>query len=308
MHSRRVTVKTVSFSHPHHIIFLTQKNRNLPIGSVSGSVWMGSGSSVVVHQPHVSDAHFKDLLASKEARKVLFKEITAFQTDERLASNTRISLKKLVGYFGNESHALYPGFDVNVDILSEAFKYTTKHSKDKLKKKKHQQAQEQISLRDFHAFLPTLLLFDRLWDLFDAADKVVIEDKRVFKGEFVGIYDRLYTLSEVTILGNFTKDEWAAEFSALDINGDGYINFNEFCTYCVAHIERPFDFHAAEVSADSDDEKVDHEVSITINQDSTDSTIVIISAGGTVAADSPAGTQIDVGQELIPADPPICRI
>lgn len=231
---------------------------------------MGSGSSVVVRQPHVADARFKQLLSSKDARKTLFEDISAFQTDDHMSLKGKISLKKLVGYFTDESHALYPGFDVNVDILSEAVKYTLKSAAVKSKKKK-QQVAEQLSLKDFHKFFPVLLLFDRLWDLFDAADKVVIEDKRIFKGEFVGIYDKLCTLSDVVVLGDLSKDEWAAEFAVLDKNNDGYVNFNEFCGYCVNKIQRPFDFNEAEEANDSDAEE-ENSPGLVILQQGTPST------------------------------------
>jgi Ca2+-binding EF-hand superfamily protein len=103
-----------------------------------------------------------------------------------------------------------------------------------------------------------LLLFDRLWDLFDAADKNVIEDKRVFKGEFVGMYSKLHSLADIVVLGTLTKEQWEAEFALLDKNGDGFINFTEFCTYCVAHIERPFDFPTGDDGADGE-EGEDHD-------------------------------------------------
>ena len=220
---------------------------------------MGSGSSVVVQQPHIADAHFKQLLSSKAARNQLFEEISHFQIDDHITLKGKISLKKLVGYFDDVNHALYPGFSVNVDILSEAYKFTSKNAKSKNKKKAAQQ-QEQLSLKDFHKFLPTLLLFDRLWDLFDAADKFVIEDKRVFKGEFVGMYKRLHTLGDIVVFGSLSQEEWESEFSMLDKNNDDFINFNEFCAYCVAHIERPFDFNETEDTecrSDSEEEAED---------------------------------------------------
>ena len=86
---------------------------------------MGSGASVEVHQPHVSDAHFKTLLSSKAARKELFEDISAFKSDDHITLKGKISLKKLVGYFSDQTHALYPGFFVNVDVLSEAYKFST---------------------------------------------------------------------------------------------------------------------------------------------------------------------------------------
>lgn len=214
----------------------------------------------MVRQPHVTDARFKLLLSSKEARKKLFDNIAAVQTDDHITLKGKISFKNLVHYFTDESHALYPGFDVNVDILNEALKYTLKSAtqQSKSKKKKHSKsAEEQLTLKTFDKFFPVLLLFDRLWDLFDAADKIVIEDKRIFKGEFVGLYDKLSSLSDVVILGHLTKEEWGAEFGKLDKNNDGHINFSEFCNYCVSKIERPFDFNDAEKHNDSDGEEED---------------------------------------------------
>lgn len=244
---------------------------------------MGSGSSVVVRQPHVADAQFKLLLSSKDARNKLFDDIAAFRTDDRITLKGKISLTNLVGYFTDESHALYPGFDVNVDILNEAFKYTLKSAAQKSKKKKGKQlVQEQLKSKDFHKFFPILLLFDRLWDLFDAADKVVIEDKRIFKGEFVGIYDKLSTLSDVVVLGDLTKDEWAAEFGVLDKNNDGYVNFNEFCGYCVSKIQRPFDFNEADEGNDSDADEEDSPG------------MVILQQGGVVATDETATSDVVV--------------
>jgi Ca2+-binding EF-hand superfamily protein len=219
---------------------------------------MGSGSSVVVHQPHITDSHFKQLLSSKAEREKLFEKIALYQPDGHIALKGKISLKKLVAYFSDESHALYPGFDVNVDILNEAYKFTNKLTHKHKGKKATTTSEEQITVKAFHKFLPLLLLFDRLWDLFDAADKNVIEDKRVFKGEFVGMYSKLHSLADIVVLGTLTKEQWEAEFALLDKNGDGFINFTEFCTYCVAHIERPFDFPTGDDGADGE-EGEDHD-------------------------------------------------
>jgi hypothetical protein len=216
---------------------------------------MGAASSVSVRQPHVTDARFKQLLESKEDRKKLFDEICAFQVDEHLTLKGKINLKKVVGYFTDDSHALYPGFNVNVDIVSEAFRFTLKDVQSSKKTKKKKVNTELLSLEGFHKFLPVLLLFDRLWDMFEVVDKIVIDDKRVFKGEFVAMYDKLHTVSDMVILSDTTKDEWAEEFSKLDKNGDGFVNFTEFCNYCVAKVQKPFDFHGIDTVGSGDDEE-----------------------------------------------------
>jgi hypothetical protein len=222
---------------------------------------MGAASSISVRQPHVTDAHFKQLLMDQDQRKKLFDEICAFQVDDHLTLKGKINLKKIVGYFTDESHALYPGFNVNVDIINEAFKFTLKDVQSKKTKKKKVNT-ELLSLEGFHRFFPVLLLFDRLWDMFEVVDKVVIDDKRVFKGEFVGIYDRLHTVSDMVILSDITKEEWTEEFNKLDKNGDGFVNFTEFCNYCVAHIERPFEFNGIATVDSADEEDVEGGVTV----------------------------------------------
>lgn len=216
---------------------------------------MGAASSVSIRQPHVTDARFKQLLQSKEDRKKLFDEICAFQVDEHLTLKGKINLKKVVGYFTDEHHALYPGFNVNVDILSEAFRFTLKDVQSSKKTKKKKVNTELLSLEGFHKFLPVLLLFDRLWDMFEVVDKIVIDDKRVFKGEFVGMYDKLHTVSDMVILSDITKDEWTEEFNKLDKNGDGFVNFTEFCNYCVAKVQKPFDFNGIDTVDSADEEE-----------------------------------------------------
>ena len=229
---------------------------------------MGAASSVSVRQPHVTDARFKQLLQSKEDRKKLFDEICAFQVDEHLTLKGKINLKKVVGYFTDDSHALYPGFNVNVDIVSEAFRFTLKDVQSSKKTKKKKVNTELLSLEGFHKFLPVLLLFDRLWDMFEVVDKIVIDDKRVFKGEFVAMYDKLHTVSDMVILSDTTKDEWAEEFSKLDKNGDGFVNFTEFCNYCVAKVQKPFDFHGIDTVGSGDDEEAMDEGVVVVEAES----------------------------------------
>ncbi|KAJ1382748.1 hypothetical protein B484DRAFT_411358, partial [Ochromonadaceae sp. CCMP2298] len=169
-------------------------------------------------------------------------------------------------------NALFPGFDVNVEILSEAYKFTAdyagskgrnksmkvqKKKKNNKKKSKEKAKEEQLTLKKFHRFLPILLVFDRLWDVFDVADKVVCADTRVFMGEFKVISKRLETLCDITILGDFTQESWEAEFKILDKNHDGYIVFHEFCLYVVSHIKKPFDFVETELEEDDSSDEED---------------------------------------------------
>lgn len=251
---------------------------------------MGSGASVEVVAPHTSDVHFKTLLSSKEEREKLFDEISKVNADDRINLKGRISLKKLVAYFSDESKALYPGFHVNVDTLNETFKYATKNYKYSTKTKKH----EQMNKKEFHIFLPTLFLFVKLWDIFDAADKMLVEDQRVFKGEFMQIKNRFKDINGLVILGSITDEEWAQEYTLLDKNNDGYINFNEACTYAISHIKKPFDYsETTEDDEESDDEKlIEVTGKLEPDQNETLSSAVNNSATSTVA-DHPTAAVIN---------------
>lgn len=195
---------------------------------------MGAGATVNIHPPHIADAHFKKLLGDKAARTHLFKEISEFSAGiERVKFKDRISLDRMIKYFSDNKNALYPDFHVNVDIVNEAFKFAIKK-----KTKDH----KTLTLKDFHRFLPTLFLFVKLWDIFDIADRLVVPDQCVFKGEFVKLKEKLNSIEGVQILGQLSDEEWLEEFTKLDKNNDGHIAFNEFCTYAVSHIKRPFDY------------------------------------------------------------------
>ena len=219
---------------------------------------MGGGSSIEIHHSqngfmHINDKHFQELLSSKTAREQLFQDIAKFHVDGKADRSTMVTLPKLAAYFTNNTNSLYPGFQVNVDTVNAAFKYTVEKftEKQSLKKKKTinskaktKNIQEpKLTPAMVHSFLPTLLLFMRVWDIFDAADKLVVEDKKIFKGEFLRIKEKLNNVHGINIFGDTPKEDWDKEFDILDKNNDNYICFEEMCTYAIEHIKKPFDYN-----------------------------------------------------------------
>jgi Ca2+-binding EF-hand superfamily protein len=218
---------------------------------------MGGAASIEIRHTHasfahVTDSHFQELLSSKRARDHLFDDIAKYPIDGKTNITPLVSLEKLAAYFTDNANSLYPGFHVNVDTLNAAFKYTVRKYKERLSQKKNKppsksvkqklQTEPKLSKAMVHSFLPTLLLFVRVWDIFDAADKLVVEDQRVFKGEFMRIKEKLNHVHGIAILGDTSDEAWEKEFEILDKNNDRFITFEEMCTYALDHIKKPFDY------------------------------------------------------------------
>lgn len=235
---------------------------------------MGGGASIEIkhtHQSfiHVTDSHFQELLSSKKAREHLFTDIAKYPVGGKVDKKDSITLEKLAAYFTDNSNALYPGFHVNVDTLNAAFKYSIDNFKQRqsTKKKKNVPKKEKVAGKTepkltkamFHGFLPTLLLFVRVWDVFEAADKLVVEDQRVFKGEFMRIKEKLNHVHGIVILGETSDEEWEKEFALLDKNNDRFITFEEMCSYALNHIKRPFDYTPEDDELLLEEDEVDDE-------------------------------------------------
>lgn len=235
---------------------------------------MGGGASVEIRHTHasfmhVTDAHFQELLSSKAAREHLFQDIAKYPVDGKADRHLTVSLPKLAAYFNDNTNSLYPGFHVNVDTLSAAFKYTVQKFKERQSQKKNKslskkmkakiQTDPQLTKAMVHSFLPTLLLFCRVWDVFDAADKLVVEDQKVFKGEFMKIKEKLNNVHGIVIFGEISDEDWEKEFNTLDKNNDRFITFEEMCSYALDHIKRPFDYDPSEEDALLEDNHEDDE-------------------------------------------------
>jgi Ca2+-binding EF-hand superfamily protein len=216
---------------------------------------------------HVTDEHFQELLSSKAARERLFDDIAKFPVDGKVKRGNLVTLSKLASYFTDNENSLYKGFHVNVDTLSAAFKYTIekfrKRQSQKLGKNGKEKKKDLILTKGMvHSFLPTLLLFIRVWDVFAAADKLVVEDQKVFKIEFMRIKEKLNHVHGIVILGETSDEEWEKEFDALDRNHDRYITFEEMCNYALDHIKRPFDYNPSDEDALLEEDEGDEEDSV----------------------------------------------
>lgn len=224
---------------------------------------MGGAASVQLHPPKIDDEYFKELLESSDARVKLFNDICDYQPDgskKVTKTKNKINLLQLVSYFKDTSKALYPDFKVNVDTMQEAFKHSillkTKKGmgKSKFNLNKHNIDTDHLTRKEFHVFIPTLFLFIKLWELFKMADVEVVEDMKVFKGEFMKVREDLLSINGVKFMQEMTAESWEAEFSLLDKNDDGHIIFSEFCTYAVQNLVKPTDY-ALEAQDDDDEEE-----------------------------------------------------
>lgn len=224
---------------------------------------MGSGASIDidVNNDYLHDQYIHKLLASKEEREILFTAISEYRCDDKVTLKGRVGLINLVNYFKDPKNALYPGFTVNVNVLSESLKYVLKerkkHGGKRVKRVRKASnmltsVDDHMDIFEFHAFFPVLLMFTKLWRIFEEVDREVINDKRVFKGEFMKVRTHLNDF-DFTILGETTEQQWEAEFDLINRNNDQYIDFHELCLFGLKHIHNAFNYDAYTDSNPSDD-------------------------------------------------------
>jgi hypothetical protein len=220
---------------------------------------MGSGASIDidVNNDYLHDQYIHKLLASKEERELLFTAISEY----KVTLKGKVGLMNLVDYFKDPKNALYPGFTVNVNVLSESLKYVLKerkkHGGKRLKRARRASntmasVNDHMDISEFHAFFPVLLMFTKLWRIFEAVDHEIINDERVFKSEFMKVRTHLNDF-DFKILGEITEQQWEAEFDLINRNNDQYIDFHEFCLFGLKYIRNAFDYDAYMGNNPSDD-------------------------------------------------------
>lgn len=239
---------------------------------------MGSGASIDidVNNDYLHDQYIHKLLASKEERELLFTAISEYRCDDKGSLKGRVGLINLVNYFKDPKNALYPGFTVNVNVLSESLKYVLKERKKhggKRVKRARKASNTLTSVNDhmdifeFHAFFPVLLMFTKLWRIFDEVDREMINDKRVFKGEFMKVRTHLNDF-DFMILGETTEQQWEAEFDLINQNKDQYIDFHELCVFGLKRIHNAFNYDAYMMDSNPTDDH--HEADQELTEDLVD--------------------------------------
>ena len=78
-------------------------------------------------------------------------------------------------------------------------------------------------------------------------------DSRIFKEEYMRSKDLLLQFEGV-ITYNMPTQQWEKEFIVLDKNQDGFISFNELCSYCTSNMINCKDFvHTCQNTDAADD-------------------------------------------------------
>lgn len=178
------------------------------------------------------------LLTDNTAMKALFEQIAGKQESQvgRINNTDQISLVEVITFFNGSTDPCFQGFGAHANIAKQALRYTEKHSK---KKKKYK---DQISQKQFKVFLPTMFLFAHLWEIFESHLDNDIDDKRIFKHEFIKCRSSVQNLTGVTISDEVTDKMWVDEFDTIDVNKNGFISFGEFCSYATKYIATPIQF------------------------------------------------------------------
>eukprot|EP01041_Mallomonas_annulata_P002620 gene2620-5124_t len=191
---------------------------------------MGSGISIsptsATEEVH---AKLKRLVADKKKMDKVFKTIAASGklATGKIDKNYDISHMELLDYFGTHKFdatkdSALEGFCVNNDVIHAAFYLIAGKNSD-----------AGITKKQFRVLLPTLFLYSELWKVFGKLD-VSIDDKKIFKGEYMVAYDAIKGISNVTF-SNVTREEWESYFTLMDKDKNGYIAFDEFSSFVVKH-------------------------------------------------------------------------
>ena len=103
--------------------------------------------------------------------------------------------------------------------------------------------EKNITVKDFHAFFPTLL-FLVSWNIFEAVYGLIVQDRKILKGEFMKIRTELHKIDELTIINihDVSEEKWNDVWNEINVNGDELISFHEVCKYTLSHIHRAFNY------------------------------------------------------------------
>eukprot|EP01041_Mallomonas_annulata_P001641 gene1640-3180_t len=209
---------------------------------------MGSGISVTPTAAS-EEVHEKlqRLLANKKKMDKVFKTIAASGGKTgKIDKDYDISQIELLTYFAakdpTKKDPLLRGFRIDNDVINAAYFHVAGKKSTGITKKK------------FRELLPTMFLYSELWKIFGSLDNN-IDDKKIFKGEFLRAYEGIKNVAGVTF-ENVTVEEWESHFVLMDKDKSGFISFDEFCTYVVKHIITPIEFIDKKSSQDKDDDSV----------------------------------------------------
>lgn len=84
-----------------------------------------------------------------------------------------------------------------------------------------------------------MFLFAHLWRIFESELDNDIDDKRIFKHEFMHSRPSLTKINGADISDEITDEMWEREFATIDVNKNGFIGFAEFCKYVTKFIVTP---------------------------------------------------------------------
>ena len=210
---------------------------------------MGSAASIDISQQALNEKHIVELMQSSNKREELFLHIDEYlikKGDDHISLKDKIGMKKILQYFLDPKNSLYPGFVVNREIVDEALNQVLRSKAKKVKKSENSKnlQEKNITLKDFHAFFPILLLFVRLWKIFDAVDGLIVSDRRILKAEFLKIREELHKIDDLTIIDvhNVKEEDWLKFWNDLNTNNDELISFHEVCEFALSHIHRAFSY------------------------------------------------------------------
>mmetsp|Transcript_24682 Transcript_24682/g.24907 ORF Transcript_24682/g.24907 Transcript_24682/m.24907 type:complete len:337 (+) Transcript_24682:139-1149(+) len=218
---------------------------------------MGGGVSFVpVHDADNVKSKLKALMGNKKHMDKLFRKIAAFgKASGHLNKSYDISQVELLDYFGPKN-ALHKDPDLQSfcpkpEVVNAAFKHVVG---------KGSKTSSGIDKKHFRILIPTIFLFSELWKVFEVCDNS-IDDRKIFRGEFERAYNYFHHDKSVSQTQPATDDErvegvhaekiteetWDKEFDVIDKDKNGYITFDEFCSYVVKNIISPTDFIDAEL-------------------------------------------------------------
>jgi len=182
-----------------------------------------------------------------EAMDKLFYDIAGMGDNGRINCKTKISVPNLLNYFKAQPDKSLNAISNNQNVLIEAHKYTGIAMKNDSYYKG-----EQLSKKQFRLLLVTIYLFSHIWELFNILDSD-ISDKRLSEQEYLDGKETMAKCPGCEFIEEVSVEKWASEFSKLDKDKNGYITFDEFCSYTVTNIIKPETYFFGDIEDDEED-------------------------------------------------------